>query len=313
MVETSARRASSPHRGSPPPSPKQRGQSDTTPPASRRRSSRAREVLGRTGQALGRTLRIQAQRGRSRLKRARLKIAEADVPASVLLLAVAVLLPLFTFVAAFRISSRVSEGAIFRQKGYFLSAAIDIQPASNFGALGITTSLTAFVFVAFVRHKIVGLALGDRRLGLHRFSLAMAFVGSFGGNGVAAYQHHASRAMHNTFAAIFVLGALAHFSCEAAIVRPAQSQTLERAAAAPHRAQLLRLLLTRQEWLEQMGSRTSRAFRLGLCVVATCGTATFISHILVEEMRKTPLGIGKFAAAMAEITTVSAVACGTCD
>ena len=100
-------------------------------------------MFGRTGEALGRTLRISAQHGRSRLKRARLQVAEADVPATVLLLAVAVLLPLFTFVAAFRISSRVSEGAIFAQKGYFLSAAIDIQPASNFGALGITTSLTA--------------------------------------------------------------------------------------------------------------------------------------------------------------------------
>mmetsp|Transcript_33160 Transcript_33160/g.74936 ORF Transcript_33160/g.74936 Transcript_33160/m.74936 type:complete len:276 (-) Transcript_33160:68-895(-) len=246
-----------------------------SPHSSARRTGRARGVFGRTGEALGRTLRISAQRGRSRLKRARLQVAEADVPATVLLLAVAVLLPLFTFVAAFRISSRVSEGAIFAQKGYFLSAAIDIQPASNFGALGITTSLTAFLGVAFVRHKIVGLALGGRRLALHRFSLAMAFVGSFGGNGVAAYQHHASRAMHNTFAAAFVLGALAHFGCETAI-----------------------------EWLERLGSRVSRAFRASLCAIATCGTATFISHILIEEMAQIPLGIGKFAAAMAEICTV---------
>jgi len=174
-------------------------------------SAGAREVIGRTGQVLGRKLSQQAQRGRNRLRNVRLKIAEAEIPATVLLLAVAVLLPLFTFVAAFRISSRISEGEIFKKKGYFLSAAIDMQPASNFGALGITISLTAFCCVAVVRHLIVALALGERRRQLHRLSLALAFVGSFGGNGVAAYQHHASRAIHNLFAAIFVLGALAHF------------------------------------------------------------------------------------------------------
>ena len=167
------------------------------------------------------------QRSRRRLQNVTLTLTRLDLPASILLLAVAVLLPVLTFVAAFRISSRVSEGAIFRQKGYFLSAAIDIQPASNFGALGIYISLNSFLGVAFVRHKIVGLVLGEKRGRLHRFSLACAFVCWFGGVGVAAYQHHASRAMHNTFAALFILGALIHFSAEATI-----------------------------EWLEHLGSRT---------------------------------------------------------
>ena len=141
-----------------------------------------------------------AQRSKRRLS---YRIADAELPASVLLLAVSVVLPLLTFVAAFRISARVTGGAIFRQKGYFLSAAIDIQPASNFGALGIYISLNSFLGVAFVRHKIVGLVLGEKRGRLHGLSLACALVCWFGGVGVAAYQHHASRAMHNAFAALF--------------------------------------------------------------------------------------------------------------
>ena len=195
-----------------------------------------------------------AQRSKRRLS---YRIADAELPASVLLLAVSVVLPLLTFVAAFRISARVTGGAIFRQKGYFLSAAIDIQPASNFGALGIYISLNSFLGVAFVRHKIVGLVLGEKRGRLHGLSLACALVCWFGGVGVAAYQHHASRAMHNAFAALFVLGALLHFCAEATI-----------------------------EWLEHLGSRTSRYFRAWLCGVAAVGCATFISHILVEEIRR---------------------------
>ena len=209
---------------------------------------------------------MEAESRRGRLSRLamrsrrsfRYRIAETDLPASVLLLAVSVLLPLLTFVAAFRISARVSGGEIFQQKGYFLSAAIDIQPASNFGALGITISLNSFLGVVFVRHKIVGLVLGEKRALLHRLSLACALICWFGGVGVAAYQHHASRGMHNAFAALFVLGALAHFTAEAAI-----------------------------EWMEHLGSRTSRCFRAFLCGVSAVGCATFISHILVEEMRKT--------------------------
>lgn len=217
------------------------------------------------------------QRSRRRLENVRLTLTRLDLPASMLLLAVAVLLPVLTFVAAFRISSRVSEGAIFRQKGYFLSAAIDIQPASNFGALGITVSLNCFMGVAFVRHYIIGMVLGDKRFHLHRFSLVCAALSAFGGIGVAAYQHHASRTAHNAFAAVFVLGALVHFSAETVI-----------------------------QWLEVLGSRTSRWFRALLCVISAVGCTTFISHIAIEEMRRTPIGIGKFNAAMAEIATVLA-------
>ena len=217
------------------------------------------------------------QRSRRRLQNVRLTLTRLDLPASLLLLAVAVLLPVLTFVAAFRISSRVSEGAIFRQKGYFLSAAIDIQPASNFGALGITVSINCFMGVAFVRHYIIGMVLGDRRFHLHRFSLTCAALSAFGGIGVAAFQHHASRTAHNAFAAVFVLGALVHFIAETII-----------------------------QWLEGLGSRTSRWFRALLCVISAVGCATFISHIAIEEMRRTPIGIGKFNAAMAEIATVLA-------
>jgi len=203
------------------------------------------------------------------------KIASIDFPSTVLLLATSILLPLLTFVAAFKITSRVWQDQIWKQKGYFLSAAIDMPPAQCFGALGLTTSLCSFVAVAYVRHKIVSMRLEGRRMLLHRLSLTLAVAAAFGGNGVAAYPHHTSRMMHNGFAALCVLGALLHFSCEAAL-----------------------------EWVEPLVSRATRLWHSALCVVAAVCCATFVAHILVEEMGRTPIGIGKLAAAIAEICTM---------
>ena len=124
-------------------------------------------------------------------------------------LAVTVLLPVVTFLSAYRITDRVSQGAQWEEKGYFLSAMIDLQPAANIGSLGLTLSLGSFLVVAFVRHKIVKKQLGAQRcVLLHRASITLAFIAAIGGDGVAAYQHSASRTVHNIFAATFVLCAL---------------------------------------------------------------------------------------------------------
>ena len=76
----------------------------------------------------------------------------ASLPASILLLGTATLLPVMTFAAAYRVSDRATDGDIWLRKGYFLSAAIDVPPASNFGSLGLTVALAAFAGVAVVRH-----------------------------------------------------------------------------------------------------------------------------------------------------------------
>lgn len=204
------------------------------------------------------------------------KIAQVDFPSSVLLLATSILLPLATFIAAFKITTRVWQDEIWSKKGYFLSAAIDMPPAQCFGALGLTTSLVSFVAVAYVRHKIVSMRLQGRRMFLHRLSLTLAILAAFGGNGVAAYPHHTSRTMHNSFAALCVLGALLHFSLEALL-----------------------------EWVEPLVSRATRVWHTALCGLSASCCATFILHILIEEMGGRSIGIGKLTAAKAEIAAVS--------
>jgi len=219
-----------------------------------------------------RRVQLAKEQARERTK----KIAQLEFQSTVLLLATSILLPVLTFVAAFKITSQVWQDEIWKQKGYFLSAAIDMPPAQCFGALGLTTSLCSFVAVAYVRHKIVSMKLAGRRMILHRLSLTLAIAAAFGGNGVAAYPHHTSRAMHNGFAALCVLGALLHFSCEAAL-----------------------------EWIEPLVSRATRLWHSLLCFVAAGCCATFILHVTVEEMGGRPIGIGKLTAAVAEIATMS--------
>ena len=201
-----------------------------------------------------------------------------EVPASITVLAVTVLLPVVTFLSAYRITDRVSQGAQWEEKGYFLSAMIDLQPAANIGSLGLTLSLGSFLVVAFVRHKIVKKQLGAQRcVLLHRASITLAFIAAIGGDGVAAYQHSASRTVHNIFAATFVLCALAHFCLECFI-----------------------------EWRGALSSFGVRLFHTAMCAVMAAGCATFLSHVLFEELGGTPIGIGKLLAAKAEIATVSA-------
>lgn len=121
---------------------------------------------------------VQRVYGRARSSTAAL----VQLPASVLLLAVAVGLPLVTFAAAYAVSDRVTGGDIWRRKGYFLSAAIDTPPASNFGSLGLTVALMAFTCVALVRHHIVAERLKEQigameALGsLHTASLVAALT-----------------------------------------------------------------------------------------------------------------------------------------
>ncbi|KAL1528114.1 hypothetical protein AB1Y20_009479 [Prymnesium parvum] len=215
------------------------------------------------------------QRVKSATERTR-KIAQVDFPSSVILLALTVLLPLVTFIAAFKTTSRVWQDEIWKKKGYFLSAAIDMPPAQCFAALGLTTSLFSFVAVAYVRHKIVSMRLHKRRMLIHRISLALAIVAAFGGNGVTAYPHHTSRVMHNGFAALCVLGALLHFSLEALI-----------------------------EWVEPLVSRATRLWHTALCLAAASCCSIFVLHIVVEEIGNRSVGIGKLAAAIAEIATMS--------
>lgn len=211
------------------------------------------------------------------LRRARHKAL--DLPASVLLLSVAVGLPIVTFAKAYYVSDRVTAGDIWRRKGYFLSAAIDVEPAANFGAFGLTLSIAAFMGVAVVRHHVVaercraaGVAQALGRL--HTASLTAAIAAAVGGHGVAAFQHHADRHVHNAFAACFVLCALLHFFLESLLERRAQ-----------------------------LSSRLARTARLSLVLAAAAGCATFISHVVVEESRHVSLGIGKLRAACAEIAT----------
>ena len=210
-----------------------------------------------------------------------------NLPASVLLLTISIALPVMTFAAAFSVSNKhAAETQIWVRKGYFLSAAIDLPPAANFGSLGLTITLAAFMAVAIVRHHIVAERLHAPRCDgshvernpslslLHALSLASALTAAVGGHGVAAYQHCESGFWHNIFAACFVLFALLHFALES---------TLERLAG--------------------LSSRLARASRLTLVLLAAAGCATFICHVLVEEMHRTYIGIGKLVAACAEIMT----------
>ena len=210
-----------------------------------------------------------------------------NLPASVLLLTISIALPVMTFAAAFSVSNKhAAETQIWVRKGYFLSAAIDLPPAANFGSLGLTITLAAFMAVAIVRHHIVAERLHAPRCDgshvernpslvlLHAVSLASALTAAVGGHGVAAYQHCESGFLHNLFAACFVLFALLHFALES---------TLERLAG--------------------LSSRLARASRLTLVLLAAAGCATFICHVLIEEMHRTYIGIGKLVAACAEIMT----------
>jgi hypothetical protein len=207
-----------------------------------------------------------------------------SLPASVLLLAASVLLPLVTFSAAYAVS-QVHNPEVWLRKGYFLSAAIDLPPASNFGSLGLTLTLAAFTGVVIVRHHVVAARLAllapqqDSHqhasiIALHRASLTTALTAAFGGHGVAAYQHTSNSRVHNGFAATFVLCALFHFAMESLVERRAG-----------------------------LSSRLARATRLILVVISSLACATFISHVIVEETLRTPIGIGKWRAALAEILT----------
>ncbi len=53
-------------------------------------------------------------------------------------------------------------------------------------------------------------------------------------------------------------------------------------------------------------------FVLLVCLIAAIGVAVFVSHVLIEELLSTPLGIGKLAAAISEILTVTCFAIYLC-
>ena len=215
--------------------------------------------------------------GASAVRRRVVKVA--SLPASVLLLVAAVLLPFITFAAAFCVTDRWHP-EVWTKKGYFLSAAIDLPPASHFGSLGMTLTLAAFGSVAFLRFHIVEERLRfvndpDGALErLHRTSLIAALTAAFGGHGVGAVPHNQSQFWHNSFAATFVLCGLVHFHLE-----------------------------SRLERLAGLSSLLARTTRLFLVSLATCGVATFLSHVVLEEMNAIDMGIGKLNAAAAEIVS----------
>lgn len=203
-----------------------------------------------------------------------------SLPASVLLLLTAVVVPILTFLAAYAATGYFNSET-FLHKGYFLSAAIDLPPASNFGSLGLTLTLAAWSAVAVIRHEIVDARLralpasgGDASElhRLHRLSRAAALTAALGGMGVAAYPHNQNSVGHNGFAAMFVLTALLHFHLESLLERRAH-----------------------------LSSRVARGFRASIVHAATAGCATFLSHVAVEELAGVSIGIGKPAAAAAEI------------
>ena len=128
----------------------------------------------------------------------RMRSTAMSLPASVLLLTATVLLPVVTFTAAYAVSQKHNPD-VWLRKGYFLSAAIDLPPASNFGSLGLTLTLAAFTGVVIVRHHVVSARLAllaaqqsvhehTSLTALHRASLTTALSAAFGGHGVAAYQ-----------------------------------------------------------------------------------------------------------------------------
>jgi len=222
--------------------------------------------------------------GATRLARARQeRLATVDLSAAVLLLGCAIVLPLFTFAVAYSISHRIFSSYPEEDrwpKGYFISAALDLQPASNFGAFFLTVALASTVAVAVIRHMIVARRLPAGCEALHRTSLFLSLASALGGNGVAAFPHNSSRAIHNTMAALFFLGNLFHFWIET-------------------------LLEFREPLGVRAGQSATRFWHTAICALALVFTAVFLGHILGEEMGKLDFGIGKFTAALAEIATVA--------
>jgi len=222
--------------------------------------------------------------GATRLARARQeRLATVDLSAAVLLLGCAIVLPLFTFAVAYSISHRIFSSYPEEDrwpKGDFISAALDLQPASNFGAFFLTVALASTVAVAVIRHMIVARRLPAGCEALHRTSLFLSLASALGGNGVAAFPHNSSRAIHNTMAALFFLGNLFHFWIET-------------------------LLEFREPLGVRAGQSATRFWHTAICALALVFTAVFLGHILGEEMGKLDFGIGKFTAALAEIATVA--------
>ena len=210
------------------------------------------------------------------------RLATLDISAAVLLLGSAIALPVFTFMTVYSISDRAFAQMPPEKrwpKGYFLSAALDLPPATNFGAFFLTISFASATGVSIVRHMVVARRLPAGSAALHRTSLGLALVATLGGNGVAAYPHHSSRLVHNLAAAIFFLGNLFHFLLEA-------------------------LLEQREPLGVRAGQQAARFWHGVICALAAGCTLTFLAHVVGEEMNGWDLHIGKLVAALAEITTV---------
>eukprot|EP00055_Hartaetosiga_balthica_P005055 m.14213 g.14213 ORF g.14213 m.14213 type:complete len:607 (-) comp4274_c0_seq2:364-2184(-) len=104
--------------------------------------------------------------------------------------------------------------SILEEKGYFISASMDMSPASHVGTLGLTMVTFGLLFTVFVRHKMMKRLLHGRSMLLHRLSITVAITSIFCGLGVAAFQHHLYTIVHNLFAALFFLLGVLHIVLE---------------------------------------------------------------------------------------------------
>eukprot|EP00043_Microstomoeca_roanoka_P007058 m.68269 g.68269 ORF g.68269 m.68269 type:complete len:293 (+) comp13675_c0_seq3:928-1806(+) len=106
--------------------------------------------------------------------------------------------------------SYVYNHMVTNSPGYFISASIDVSPASHIGTLGLSVACFCLIFTVIVRHKLMKRLLVGRATLLHRFSLLLALLSLFSVLGVGAYQHHQLPFGHNLFAVLFFIPSMIH-------------------------------------------------------------------------------------------------------
>ncbi|GBG34419.1 Phosphate system positive regulatory protein PHO81 [Hondaea fermentalgiana] len=205
-------------------------------------------------------------------------------PASFLM--AGVILPLVTLAITYYISSTIyiddeMSMTIFDEKGFFISASLDVAPASNIGTLGLTTTLSMLSVIIFVKHKLVKKQLRGRNwMRTHRIATAFGLLSTFCGNGVAAFQHNAHAAAHNTFAALFFVFGMIHVVMET--------------------------LLDLRFSLSMPMTRKARLLISVLLIVSVMGFLGPMTYVLVE---RPPKEVGRFYKKIAASFEITAFAC----
>lgn len=115
-----------------------------------------------------------------------------------------------TLFATYAITYVDKQNTVFDERGYFISASIDQQPAANIGSLGLNISLCLIGMIIFVKHRITNKQLRQRVwMSTHRVSYIVGISSVLAGMGVAAFQCRSFPKTHNIFAAFFfILGTI---------------------------------------------------------------------------------------------------------